>query len=349
MNVAEQYFDAIQHELENLEGAAQQWLLDLEGVRVRICVLGKALCDTLVRAMPLRAWHRAMQVADADRVLWAIDTREFPLSAPAGIVNPHEFSVRGEVHSLSAGDVLTLVGANPPWLGMVHQRSSLGFYITPSAQSLPSWAQAAPMRETLHLMTRSHAGMMMHAAVLGMDGCGVLLAGKGGSGKSTTSLLGLMHGLQFAGDDYVHCAKAGADWCGHTLYDTAKVKPQSLQLFPMLIPMIERLSNDTEQKWVVFARRHFPSQMASSLCLKAILLPRIGNGTATNLTPARASDAVWALAPTTTAQMPFAGIEVLTLCKQMANDLPAFWLDLGSDAEGIVAVLKDMLERLKHE
>jgi hypothetical protein len=264
--------------------------------------------------------------------------------SPARIDLSQGFLGRGEVHAMSAGDVLTVAGMNPPWLGMMHGAQRAGVYLTPSAQGLPSWAQAAPMREMLHLVARDEQASMLHAAVLGLHGCGVLLAGKGGSGKSTTSLLGLMHGLQFAGDDYIYCARAGNVWHAHMLYDTAKVKNRSLQIFPELLEKVERLSNDTEQKWVVFGQRHFSKQMSPALRLKAILLPRLGEGAATTLAPARASDAVWALAPTTTAQMPFTGMEIMMMCRQLAADLPAYWLNLGCDAEGVVAVLKDVLE-----
>jgi hypothetical protein len=292
--------------------------------------------------MPLRAGDAAP--AGFDRVLWAVDGSEFPLASPSQIRLPEGFLARGEVHAMSAGDVLTVAGTNPFWLGMMHKKRCEGVYLTPSARGLPSWAQAAPMREMLHLAARDEQAAMMHAAVLGQRGCGVLLAGKGGSGKSTTSLIGLMHGLQFAGDDYVYCAHSSAGWCAHMLYDTAKVKDRSLQLFPELLARVERLSNDTEQKWVVFGQRHFPLQMAPALRLKAILLPRPGDGLGTTIAPARASDAVWALAPTTTAQMPFTGMEIMAMCRQMAEELPAFWLNLGHDAAGIVASLKSVLE-----
>ena len=82
------------------------------------------------------------------------------------------------------------------------------------------------MRTLFHWLMELYGRQLIHAAAVGTDIGGALIVGKGGVGKSTTSLASLAAGLRFVGDDYVI---VGFDphptaW---SLYCTAKVSPRT--------------------------------------------------------------------------------------------------------------------------
>ena len=61
----------------------------------------------------------------------------------------------------------------------------------------------APMRRFWHWAAAAHGAAMVHGGTIGTAGAMGIVAGPGGTGKSTTVLLGMREGLRSCGDDYV--------------------------------------------------------------------------------------------------------------------------------------------------
>ena len=78
-----------------------------------------------------------------------------------------------------------------------HSRRAL--YWVRRASDLPFWEIASPFRILFHWWAQSWGGQVAHAAAVGVNGRGVLLAGKSGSGKSTAALACLRQGMDFRG------------------------------------------------------------------------------------------------------------------------------------------------------
>ena len=118
---------------------------------------------------------------------------------------------------------------------------------------------------------------LMHAGAVGYADGGVLLAGKSGSGKSTTALACLASDLLFASDDYVCVATTAQPWV-HSLYSTAKLVPGNLSRFPELSGKLSNPDRLTTEKAMVNVHAHFPAKVLSGFPIRAILLPRAGAG-----------------------------------------------------------------------
>ena len=88
--------------------------------------------------------------------------------------------------------------------------------------NLPYWETAAPFRILFHWWSQSFGGQISHAAAVGRDGKGVLLAGRGGSGKSTTAICCVDAGMEYVGDDYVLLTRTPTP-TAHSLYNSAKI------------------------------------------------------------------------------------------------------------------------------
>jgi hypothetical protein len=155
----------------------------------------------------------------------------------------------------------------------------------------------------------------------------VLLAGKGGSGKSTTALACALAGMEYLGDDY--CVIEPAAGKVHMIYRTAKLLKSSLELmrWPGVVENPDRL--DIE-KGVVFLE---PAdvQLRRSAELSAILLPRVEAGGPTRLCPATRQETIKAILPSTIGQLMGGTSASPGLIMELVRSIPAFHLTLGGD------------------
>jgi hypothetical protein len=177
---------------------------------------------------------------------------------------------------------------------------------------------------------------------VGVGGEGVLIAGKSGSGKSTSTLACLEAGLQYAGDDYV-LLESGPAPRAECLYSTAKLVPANLFRFPRLQPLVTNAERLDEEKALLYLNRSHARQITGSLRLRAILLPRVTGRKDTRLLPATASAAVFAIAPTTILHLPGDGTGVMAKVARVARQLPAYWLEAGTELAQIPQVIQRLL------
>ncbi len=185
----------------------------------------------------------------------------------------------------------------------------------------------------------------MHAGAVGRDDGGVLIAGRGGAGKSTTALACVDGGLLYAGDDYTLLDVDGPMVYG--LYNTAKLRPESLDRFPHLAALVDNADALETQKAMLFLSRHRPEQVSTGFPVRAIVLPRVTGHPHTEVVPATAHDALAAIAPTTMFQLPGALPELFAKVKRLAHAVPCYWLDAGTELSEIPAVVDQLLTTLR--
>src|SRR5205807_9852223 len=93
--------------------------------------------------------------------------------------------------------------------------------------------RAVPLRPLLGWVLASPGRHLVHAGAVGSEGQGVLLAGSGGAGKSTTAVACVEAGMSYVGDDYV-LLSTGEPPAAHAIYGTAKLDRRSLATLPDL-------------------------------------------------------------------------------------------------------------------
>ena len=96
------------------------------------------------------------------------------------------------------------------------------------------WAQAAA------------GNRLTHAAALGLNGHGALMVGASGSGKSGTTLAGLLNGLESVGDDYV-VVEQGANVVANSVFRVFKQDLDGLRRVGVDTATVER--RDTKLAW----------------------------------------------------------------------------------------------------
>ncbi len=167
---------------------------------------------------------------------------------------------------------------------------------------------------------------LLHAAVIGREAAGVLLVGRGGTGKSSAALAGLMAGMHYVGDDYVLVNQSHAPHA-YGLYATAKVARADLQYgMPLAATFINPHGPPSEK--AVYRLHPEPDGFRSGLPLKAMVVPQIGDPPM-RIEPCSRAHALASLAPSTLLQMAGEREALFAHCARLVRQLPAFILHTG--------------------
>lgn len=223
-------------------------------------------------------------------------------------------------------------------LSVLDRREAEGHWWMPDLADVPGWETAAPFRALLHWWAPSSGLYLTHAAAVGLDGQGVLLAGKGGAGKSTTALSCLAAGMEFAGDDYVFTSFGEDGVEAHAVYATAKIEPSRLRdWFP------EHASAElTEPGGKVIVP--IPGDaLTRRLAIRALVLPVVDGSALPRLVPAPSHAGMLALAPSTLFQLPCSGAAALRHLAAVARGLPVYRLHLSADPAANAERLADLI------
>ena len=222
-------------------------------------------------------------------------------------------------------------------------KQNLALYWIEDLMRLPYWEKGSPLQAILNWWTSAHQRQYVHAAAVGTSTGGVLLAAKGGSGKSTSALACLNSELTYASDDYCLVATDPAPYV-YSLYNSAKLKGAAdLERFPHLAPLLSNGDRLHEEKAMIFLKQHFPEKVVSGFPIRAILVPKITGQQDTKLTRSTAIAALKALAPSTLFQLSGSGQSSMQTMSSLVKQVPCYTLELGTDISQIPEVILEFL------
>lgn len=215
----------------------------------------------------------------------------------------------------------------------------------PDAGDVSIHDRGAPLRTLLNWWLGTPDRQLMHSAAIGTPEGGVLLTGKGGSGKSTTALACLDSPLLYAGDDYVLVGTTPRPYVA-SLYSGAKLTDDALARFPRLATVIANGQRPAGEKALLHLHEHFPQRLSRGFPLRAILLPVVAGRRETYLRPASAAASLAALAPSTIFLLPLAGRTALGAMAALVRQVPSYVLELGTEIERIPGIILSLLSEL---
>jgi hypothetical protein len=186
----------------------------------------------------------------------------------------------------------------------------------------------------------------VHAALVAREGRGVLMAGASGAGKSTSAMACVRGGLDFLGDDIVGVEETeGGAFVGHSLFGGVCLDPDAFERLGMRgtgAAGAVAIGN----KVCVFPYERWAGRVPPSVPLAAVVLPRLG-GSRMELRPARRSAVLLALATSSYAVVvPRPGAAAMDAIARLAERLPGYWMDLGSEASATPGAIADLLADL---
>jgi hypothetical protein len=221
----------------------------------------------------------------------------------------------------------------------------VGVQWTASTDLLPPWDGSAPLRQHVHWILGEHGLRFAHAATLGWRDRGIVLFGKGGAGKSGTTLAGLAAGLSTVGDDYVALQGASSPVARH-LYRVIKQDRKGLarilDLHARTVDMPGNWCGKVEFDPDLF----FPGATVDSIALRAAILPRIAQVDRPVIVPARRQEVMLALMSSNLHQFAGEADDGMSFFARLLGGLPCFRMDLSNDAAANGLLLRDFIEGL---
>jgi len=243
-----------------------------------------------------------------------------------------------------------LRGAYQPALGslsVLDDGAGEAWHWVRSAFTIPYWDEACPIRQLLFWWLGAHGCLQVHGASVGTASGGVLVVGKGGSGKSTVALSSLGSELLYAGDDYVGVRVEPSPRI-ESLYSSGKLEPDHLHtLLPHLRPLLANGDRIDSEKAVIYVQQHFPEQLTAGFPLRAVLVPKVTAARReSRIVETSRGAAFAALAPSTMVQLHTADAGAFAMMSSLVRRLPCYGFELGSDVAAIPSAIASFLDRL---
>ena len=308
---------------------------------IRVCLAGPAMEPLIGHAMEhLRCAEAALP--DLTVCLW--DSVSTGISAPSPPWTKDDYLARGEIRGFTGSRFYARFEFGSCTLNVLDLQSNLGMYWIRDARDLPYYESAAPFWVIFHWWLRGHGCQLIHAAAVGKPSGGVLLAGKGGSGKSTTALACLKSELDYVSDDYCVLSLQAEPFV-HSIYCTAKLDQEAFRRFPSLDAIIANRNQIATEKLCLLLHESFPGKVISGFPVHALLIPKIIGTPSTSIRPASAAAGFTALAPSTLFQLAGAGSEASRSMAAFLRRVPCYYLDLGTELGEIPNVILKFLAK----
>lgn len=337
----DEWLDGISDGFEAAAGAAEVHELPLRVAErpVRILFAGRPLREELGRAVEHLAARGdaapelTVHAWDSDRV------------APPPLPEAEPGTPRGAILYSSDGRRSVAYQVGLGQLSAYDRQRGRAWFWCRSSRALPFWEPSAPFRQILHWWLGEHGLLLLHGAAVGREDGGLLLVGRGGSGKSTCALVSLAAGLLYAGDDYLAVAP-GAEPRVHGLYCSGKLEPGHSKLLRHLPAPGFEGDAAADEKSIFYLGDGFRPQLSHGFPLRAIVAPVVRGG-APRLERLGPAQALAALAPSTLLQLVPARQETLSAMAALLERVPAYRLEVGGPVEALPAALERILEEIR--
>lgn len=317
---------------------------DLHGHLIRLSFLGKALLPKLTSA--LAHWEVEPDGTPELTVCLWDDASTGTKMPPPPWLGYATYMPRGDIRGYNTERIRTAFQMGSDVLSTIDIAQKRAIYWTRNAEHLPQWEIGSPLRLILHWWLQQHGLQFVHAGAVGMPEGGVLLVGRGGSGKSTTALTCLNSGMHYVSDDYCLISSDPVP-TAYNLYNTGKVREDNIHRVPHLKQFISNVDRLDQEKALFFLNEIMPRNLAVNFPLKAVLIPSVTGNFDTSLTPASAMASLSALTLSTMKQLAGAGPATVQSLKGFVEQMPSFYLKLGTDLNQIPDTILNLLTILE--
>lgn len=278
--------------------------------------LSHVVDDSLEDGLNIYVWDRSQTSREIPKLPWSYD----------------QFGSHGEICSYSLDNFCIAWQYSSGILSFLDKKEKRALYWIRNREELPIWDLSSPFRSILQWWFEAMGFTMCHSAIVSKKR-GVMLVGKGGSGKSTTSMACVNKGLNFLGDDYCLAFVEGEKVKAYSLYNSMKLTPKSLSFFPSLAS-----NNVFLEKNLIFLD---PSSCKSHSLIQSLFVPKVTFSPKTEILPISKKEALLALFPTSFFQLTYRQRESFSRMADLVQKVNCYKLELGNDfKEGVLEQLE---------
>ncbi len=309
------------------------------GSHIRLQFATTALIPHLTPALAHLARPTLASTPDLTICLW--DSVSSRLRVAPSSWFPAGFSL---AQGFSAGDgTFTVVfNAATDTLSVLDMSRRLGFYWVADPDRLSAAERGSPFVLFLQGLVCVRGQQVLHAGVVGTPEGGVLLAGGGGAGKSTSALACLAAGMKYVSDDYCLFSPLPSPQAS-SLFSSGKLTDDSLRLLPVFLPHVRNPEREAGEKALFLLHDVWKGQIVGHLPIHAVLLPCVTGRRDTRLQPTSATAGVKALIPSNIFQVAAVAPAAFRMIGALLRRVACYRLEVGTEVEQIPRVIRAFL------
>lgn len=264
-----------------------------------------------------------------------LDSSTIPVAAiPSGVL-PRADGVMEGTWVFADGPCLATRSDSMVWLADGESLGTLRW--THSSADLPPWEAARPLRFAIRWASAQRGAALVHSAAVAGPAGAVLLTGRGGAGKSTTSFACLGSGLHVLGDDYCIVDPTTDVPTVHATYVLGNLDERSLALLPHLR---DRVVGDAPRGKRVLELDAFGEHSSAPVLAACSVVQAPGERT--RLIPVSRMSLLRSVAPSTQTQIPGVLRETFAATSDLVRKVAAYELRVG-DLRDVPAVLGELV------
>lgn len=279
------------------------------------------------------------QIIESETPIWTvymIDASDTSCPMPSVPWTLDAFGRRTEVANGTDERRLTSFNIDSGILTYVEVVKKIAIVWIRSRTAVPMYERAAPLRHFFNRWAVSEGLMFLHAGAIAQDGRALLLAGRGGSGKSTTAFLAMQGGWNFLADDYC-IVDPSEPPVVYRVYSTCKLTHSANDWIGY-----EDARQISDPDKIAFFLNDTTLSVPGRADIRSIVLPAIGKEAL--LTPTSAVSAMRALAPSTLLQSAGAGRDEFRRISDLVRRIPAVHLHLVKNRRAVLILLNQILQ-----
>jgi hypothetical protein len=335
------YFDTVYQAYQQVELRCDSCVSYFKVANAIVCLrfAGEALRTLLTRAI---AHLEVPPVERPDLTICLTSSRDTGFARPATGWIGYAYLKRGEVRGFVNDRIYTAKQWESDALVILDRDRDLAIYWVEDAARIPYWEIGAPLQSIFNVWLSQRQVQLVHGAAVGLPEGGVLLVGKGGSGKSTTALSCLDSDLMYISDDYCLITPDPVP-TAFSLYSTGKKNADDLDRLPFLKSRLSNPERLDHEKAIYFLQEQFPEKLLHTFPLKATFIPRVSGKPETTLEAASPAEGLAALVPSTIMQLGGAGKTACDLMTRVLSQLPCYYLNVGTEMPHIAQTIYQYL------
>jgi hypothetical protein len=240
----------------------------------------------------------------------------------------------GIIGHLDDGDLLATYDSQYQILSMYNRLKQVGIFWCLDVAELPEWEFGAPMRNLISWALMNFNLFLIHAAGVGTERGGVLIAGPSGAGKSTSTMACIKSGLKTVGDDYCVMGIEPIPMI-YGLYGLAKIHPNSMSA--SMVNMSEARFRREDGKV------HIPlnEAMITEMPLRTLVIPRITQNTLAS-SPISSRESFLKIAANNLIQSTLLKDKLFLGISAMTKAVPSHVLDVGPNLLDNVLKIREL-------
>ena len=310
---------------------------ELAGATIALRFAGEHLASTLGAAFDHHP--RSAAAPDFTVVVWDCRTRDAPV--PRISFDALDGGITAEARVEGDQPIECRYDGARRILNVYERATETAAFCVADLDDLPHWERSSPFRQLLAWFFRARGLHLLHGAAVGGPEGGLLLVGRGGSGKSSSALACLEWpepGLGVAGDDYcvVATAPEAVAW---SLYRSAKVGWSQLEWFPTLAATVVNRDTPDDEKALLMLGPPRTPPLVAEVAIDAIVVPTVRVPGPTVREPVGRAAALQALAPSSMFQLAGPNADDFRELAAMVAARPAWRLWLGGEPRAVPAAL----------